>query len=99
MNSDITNPKLLNQADRCKALCKFVTGTQTKNQTDYQPKTLRDIVTAIQMHLHSNKVYWKIIPKEGGHFEDLFYVVDHLMKERVAKGMGVIQSRYKYYGR
>ena len=77
LNSDIMKPRLLNQIDLCQALCKFATETQTKNETDYQPSTLRDIITAIQMHLHSNKIYWKLLPKEGGPLEDLFFVVDN----------------------
>ena len=73
-------------------MCKFITEVQTQNETNYQPNTLCDIIISIQSYLHSHKMYWKLLPKQCGTFKDLFYIVDNLMKERVARGMGVTKS-------
>ena len=49
------------------------------------------MVTAIQFYLHSNHVYWILLPKLGGPFVNLYYVVDNIMKDLTHKGMGVIK--------
>ena len=49
------------------------------------------MVLASQFYLHSNRTYWQLLPKDGGDFVDLYYVVDNLIKDRTRKGMGVVK--------
>ena len=44
------------------------------------------------MHLHANKIYGRLLTKGEGPFVDLFFMVDNLMKELIAKGKGVVVS-------
>ena len=44
----------------------------------------------IQMHLHQNRVYWKLLDEDA--FKDLRNIVDNTMKDRHARGLGAHQS-------
>ena len=77
-------------------MCKFVIKVPKHNGEDYPPNSLKGMVYAIQFYLHSNLVYWLLLPKLGGPFIDLYYVVDNLMKDRTRKRMGVINIQPQY---
>ena len=72
-------------------MCKFVTEVKKHNNKDYPPQSLRGMVLAIQFFLHSNCIYWQLLPKQDGEFVDLYYVVDNVMKGRTMKGLGVVK--------
>ena len=91
LRSDLTKPKELLKSDFCQAMCKFVTEVRKHNGEDYPPNSLKGMVNAIQFYLHSDRVHWLLLPKLGGPFIVLYYVVDNLMKDRTRKGMGVIK--------
>ena len=52
--------------------------------------TIREIIIMIQMHLHENNVNWKLL--DGVCFGCLHNVIDNIMKERTANGVGVRNS-------
>ena len=72
------------------ALSRFITEVKKLDNTDYPPNTIRELVIMIQMHLHQNGVYWKLL--DGECFQSLRNVLDNLMKQRTAMGLGVRQS-------
>ena len=42
----------------------------------------------IQMFLHEKGVYWKLLDQQSSEFQSLRNVVDNLMKQRTAEGLG-----------
>ena len=87
LKCDLLKPRLLEQGEFCKAMYKFVMEVRKYNGKDNPPQSLKGMVTAIQFYLHSNRIYWQLLPKLGGPFVDLFYVVDNVMKECTRKGI------------
>ena len=80
----------LSEADLCYAMCRFISEIKKMDGDDYPPNTLREIVIMIQMHLQQNGVHWKLL--DGSEFVNLRNVLDNLMKERYAQGLGVRKS-------
>ena len=78
------------QTDLSFALSRFITEIKKLDNTDYPPNTLREIIVMVQMHLHQNGMYWKLL--DGNNFQTLRNVLDNTMKERTAKGLGVRRS-------
>ena len=66
LNSDLLKPKELKVEEFCSAMCRLVTEVRKYNSKDYPPQSLKGMVTAIQFYLHSNLVYWQLLPKLGG---------------------------------
>ena len=54
--------------------------------TEYPPNTLREILIMIQMYLHENGVYCKVL--DGDQFTGLRNILDNTMKQRTAMGLG-----------
>ena len=80
------------KASLCFSLCRFITEVQKENGRDYPPNSLRGLLYMIQMHLQEHRIFWKLLDKNDDVFVDLAFVLDNVMKERVAKGMGVVKS-------
>ena len=76
--------------DLCFSLSRFVREVKKIDGSDYPPNTIRELVLMIQMHLHENEVYWKLL--DDPVFLCLCNVVDNTMKERHAQGLGVRKS-------
>ena len=72
------------------ALCRFVREVKKLNGEDYPPNTVRELVIMVQMYLHENGIYWKLLDQTE--FLSLRNVVDNTMKQRHNDGLGVRQS-------
>ena len=72
------------------SLYRFVREMWKLNGEEYLPNTVREIVIMLQMFLHENALYWKLL--EGDFFIAVRHVLDNSMKERHALGMGVRRS-------
>ena len=72
------------------ALCRFIREVKKVDNTDFPPNTVHEIILMIQMHLHQNGLFWRLL--DDSHFIKLHNVVDNTMKERCAKGLGVRKS-------
>ena len=75
-------------SDLCYALCCFISEVKKVDKTEYPPNTLKEIIVMIQMFLHEQGVYWKLLDPQCHMFASLHNVVDNLMKERTAQGLG-----------
>ena len=54
--------------------------------SDYPPKTLYEIVIALQMYLESKGIFWKLIDDQF--FTAVKYTLNNVMKERAQLGLG-----------
>ena len=72
------------------ALSRFIREVKKLDGSDYPPNTIRDIIIMIQMYLHENSIYWKLLDQPQ--FFSLRNVVDNTMKERHSQGLGVHKS-------
>ena len=73
-------------------MCEFITELRTYNEKDYPPNSVKELIVAIQMYLMKHKVLWKLLDDTDDKFMDLYTIVDNMMKQRVAMGLGVIKS-------
>ena len=64
---------------------------KVKDGSDYLGRTLYQFCIAIQKYLFSNGLKWKLI--EGGEFDCSRNVLDNIMKERAAQGIGMTCRR------
>ena len=85
--ADLDKLNQFSQNDLCFAMCRFVREVKKINGDDYPPNTVREIVIMIQMYLHENGIYWKLL--DHPQFVTLRNVIDNTMKERHAMGLGV----------
>ena len=76
--------------DLCFALSRFIREVCKIDGNEFPPKTVREIIVMIQMYLHENSIYWKLLDQVE--FISLRNVVDNTMKERHAMGLDVRQS-------
>ena len=75
------------KADLCFSMCRFIREVKKIDGSDYPPNTVRDLVLMVQMHLHDNSLYWKLLDQPE--FVNLCNVLDNTMKERHHEGLGV----------
>ena len=69
------------------SMCRFIPEvTKSRGDGEYPGKTLYQMVVAIQKFLQINKLKWKLI--HGLEFDDLKTVLDNVMKQRCADGVG-----------
>ena len=73
------------------SVCRFLTEVRKLDGSDFPGKTLYDIVICIQFQLESEGFSWKLLMNEC--FRDIRYTLDNLMKERTAKGIGVVVKK------
>ena len=90
VRADMSLGQPFDQAELSFALSQFITGVKKVDNTEYPPNTIRELIIMIQMHLHQNGIYWKLL--DGESFHGLRNVLDNLMKQRTAMGLGVRQS-------
>ena len=83
---DLNLVGLFTQSDLCFVLAHFICEVKRIDNSDYPPNTLREIIIMIQIHLNENNVFWKLL--ESDQFRSLRNVVDNMMKERTALGLG-----------
>ena len=79
-----------NKSDLAFALSYFIREIKKLNGQEYPPNTLKEIVVMLQMYLHENGLYWKLL--EDQEFLGMRNVLDNTMKERTAQGLGVTIS-------
>ena len=61
-NADLAFVKYFSKVDLCYSLSRFITEVKKLDKYRLIPgKTLREIVIMVQMHLHQNGVYWKLL--------------------------------------
>ena len=90
VREDLSFVRTFDQVELSFALSRFGTEVKKLDNTDYPPNTIRELIIMIQMHLHQNGIYWKLL--DGEAFRGLLNVLDNLMKQRTAIGLGVRQS-------
>ena len=78
------------QGDLCYSLSRFIREVKKLDGSDYPPNTVRDLVLMIQIYLHENSIYWKLL--DNPEFVMLRNVLDNAMKERHGQGLGVHRS-------
>ena len=78
------------ESDLCFALCRFVREVKKLDGSEYPPNTVRELVIMIQMYLHENGVFWKLL--DQAEFVALCNVVDNTMKQRHSQGLGIRKS-------
>ena len=89
-NSHLNFVKYFTKDELCHALSQFITEVKKIDNSDFPDKTLREIIVMIQMHLHQNGVYWKLL--DNVEFKPLRNILDNTMKSRHAQGLGVKQT-------
>ena len=87
---DLNCLSLFTQSDLAFTLSRFIREVKKLDNSDYPPNTLREIIIMIQMYLHQNAVYWKML--DHPEFVNLHNVFDNTMRERTAIGLGVRRS-------
>ena len=75
------------EKDLCYALSHLVREVKKIDGNEYPPNMLRELVIIIQMYLHENSVFWKLLDQPQ--FLPLCNVVHNTMKERHTAGLGV----------
>ena len=78
------------QSDLCYSMCRFVREVKKLDGSDYPPNTIRELVVMIQMFMHENGIFWKLL--DNAAFLSLRNVVDNTMKQRHSEGLGVRRS-------
>ena len=90
INANLSELSGITKEHLCFALCRFVREIKKLNGQDYPPNTIREIVIMIQMFLHEQGLYWRLL--ESVDFVQLHNMVDNTMKEHHAMGLGVRKS-------
>ena len=76
------------------ALCRFIPEvTKSKGEGPYPGKTLYQMVVAIQKYLNINKINWKLVDSKDPEFCEMHTVLDNVMKERAAQGIGTTKKQ------
>ena len=89
-NANLQFYRNFSKVDLCFALSRFVREVKKINGNDYPPNTPRELVIMVQMYLHQNGVFWKLL--DDSMFASLRNVLDNTMKERHKAGLGVRRS-------
>ena len=89
-NLDYVND--INMGDLCYALSCFISEVKKVDKSDFPPNTLKEIVVMIQMYLNEHGVYWQLLDQQSLDFQYLRNVVDNLMRQRTAMGLGTTVS-------
>ena len=76
--------------DLCYSMARFIREVRKLDGSEYPLNTVRDLVLMIQMHLHENNIFWKLL--DNVEFVELRNVLDNTMKERHSQGLGVRKS-------
>ena len=84
---DLDHLGTFTKRDLAYSLVRFVREIKKIDGSDYPPNTLREILIMIQMYLHQNDVFWKIL--DHAEFVTLCNVLDNTMCERTVMGLGV----------
>ena len=90
VNANIDMINSFTQGELAFSLCRFIREVRKIDGNEYPPNSIREIIIMLQMHLHENSVYWKLL--DGEHFLSVRNVVDNTMKERHTMGMGIRRS-------
>ena len=83
---------VFSKQDLCYVMCRFICEVKKIDGTEYPPNNVRDLVLMVQMYLHKNSMFWKLL--DNVEFTELRNVLDNTMKERHGSGLGVRKSSY-----
>ena len=92
--ADLERVELLTKENLVYALCMFIPEVVKMDGTDYPGKTLYEMVTCIQKHLHQQKKFWKLL--DDREFSEVRTVLDNVMKERAKANIGVVKKQAGY---
>ena len=59
--ADLNCLSAFDQSHLCYSLVRFIREVKKLDESEYPPNTLKEIVIMIQMYLHENGVYWKLL--------------------------------------
>ena len=91
-NANLSNLNDLSEVSLAESLCYFIPEvTKAKGQGMYPPKTLFQLIVAIQKHLNVNKILLKLI--DGPQFDSMKTVLDNVMKLRMAMNLGTVKQQ------
>ena len=79
LRADLNELCGMSKYDLSFALARFIREIKKLDDTDYPPNMLKEIVIMLQMYLHENSVYWKLL--DCPDFVTLRNVVDNTMCE------------------
>ena len=79
LRSDLDKLNQFSQSDLCYALCRFIREDKKLNGDEFPPNTVQEIVIMLQMYLHENGIYWRLL--DHPQFVTLHNVIDNTMKE------------------
>ena len=74
-NADLRFLENFNKAELCFALCRFVREVKKLDSRDYPPNTVRELVIMIQMYLHENGVFWKLLMTMNLHHCVMLWII------------------------
>ncbi len=86
ISCDLENLSTVNKANLSYALCHFLGEVRKVDGTDFQGKTLYEILVTVQMYLESEGVNWKLL--DGQEFVNMKFTLDNLMKPHTQSGLG-----------
>ena len=90
VNANLDFLHAVTKFDLSHSLIRFMREVKKMDGTDYPPNTVRELIIMIQMYLHENGKFWKLLDEDA--IATLRNVVDNTMKERHSAGLGVRKS-------
>ena len=90
MFADLDRLGMFTQNDLAFSLARFIREIKKLDDSEYSPNTLGEILIMIQMYLHQNDVFWKVL--DHAEFVTLRNVLDNMMHEHTVLGLGVKNS-------
>ena len=90
INADLDRVGTFAKSDLCYSMSRFIREVKKLDGSEYPPNTVRDLVLMVQMYLHENSMFWKLL--DQAEFMALHNVLDNTMKQRHGEGLGVCKS-------
>ena len=91
IHCDLDNMSTVSVESFIFAMCRFITEVKKLDGSEFPPKTLYDIVICVQFYLKTQGLMWKILSDDT--FKDLRFTLDNVMKERTARGIGILVKK------
>ena len=88
IRADLDDLYNVKQNDLCYSLLCFIGEVKKVDKSEFPPNSLKEIIVMIQMFLNEHGVYWHLLDTQSVNFQCLRNVVDNLMRQRTAMGLG-----------
>ena len=82
----------MTKEDLAFSMARFITEICKLNKDEYPPRTVYQMCVCIQMYLEMNRIHWKILNKQDVKFVNFYYILDNVIKQKYAQGLGKVQS-------